>query len=430
MGKMNTMDKNINHILAHQAGYPIEEMEALVRMGQEAVGLVASAIREHKNSEEVDLLPLIVVLGEIHSLDTAPILLDLITIPGGTLYQEAAIDAVAKLGDAAMPFLLPMIEPDQTPETRFWALSALGLTKSRAAIEPLREALETMPDLAGVTACALMDIGDKDSIKDIYAVYERLAETDLWIPDMQEAIQGLAGALELGEKDFRMKDWRTRWRRRPAWDWVPEPGLCRVAFLMWDQFRKGKWPPRKSKKKTFAELILKREPFPEGKEEKVCERCGHDVFKPLGLPVCPETAYGSTIHQEAALQAEIKDGAGKIAKSLDWMDFELLEEEDGWNKLADDDKERWVMDQTTLEFLLLDGCRTLDEGVARIREVRYGLGRLWGLPQEEMHNKDLLMKEFFAKAGKPIPKNKTGRNEPCPCDSGKKFKKCCGGRIV
>lgn len=26
-------------------------------------------------------------------------------------------------------------------------------------------------------------------------------------------------------------------------------------------------------------------------------------------------------------------------------------------------------------------------------------------------------------------KNKTGRNDPCPCDSGKKYKKCCGGAI-
>ncbi len=30
---------------------------------------------------------------------------------------------------------------------------------------------------------------------------------------------------------------------------------------------------------------------------------------------------------------------------------------------------------------------------------------------------------------KPAPRQvtKTGRNEPCPCHSGKKFKKCCGG---
>jgi len=28
--------------------------------------------------------------------------------------------------------------------------------------------------------------------------------------------------------------------------------------------------------------------------------------------------------------------------------------------------------------------------------------------------------------GPPVPKTKTGRNDPCPCGSGKKYKKCCG----
>lgn len=26
----------------------------------------------------------------------------------------------------------------------------------------------------------------------------------------------------------------------------------------------------------------------------------------------------------------------------------------------------------------------------------------------------------------PVQKKKTGRNDPCPCGSGRKFKKCCG----
>jgi uncharacterized protein len=28
--------------------------------------------------------------------------------------------------------------------------------------------------------------------------------------------------------------------------------------------------------------------------------------------------------------------------------------------------------------------------------------------------------------GRPIPEQKVGRNEPCPCGSGEKYKKCCG----
>ncbi len=29
----------------------------------------------------------------------------------------------------------------------------------------------------------------------------------------------------------------------------------------------------------------------------------------------------------------------------------------------------------------------------------------------------------------PVESTKIGRNEPCPCGSGKKYKKCCGGSI-
>ena len=45
------------------------------------------------------------------------------------------------------------------------------------------------------------------------------------------------------------------------------------------------------------------------------------------------------------------------------------------------------------------------------------------------HRKDLRRlqgKEPPAPAVRPEPK--TGRNDPCPCGSGKKFKKCCGLR--
>ncbi len=31
-----------------------------------------------------------------------------------------------------------------------------------------------------------------------------------------------------------------------------------------------------------------------------------------------------------------------------------------------------------------------------------------------------------ATAASPVTRTKIGRNEPCPCGSGKKYKKCCG----
>jgi uncharacterized protein YecA (UPF0149 family) len=34
--------------------------------------------------------------------------------------------------------------------------------------------------------------------------------------------------------------------------------------------------------------------------------------------------------------------------------------------------------------------------------------------------------ETAAEPAQPAPSGKVGRNDPCPCGSGKKFKKCCG----
>jgi uncharacterized protein YecA (UPF0149 family) len=31
--------------------------------------------------------------------------------------------------------------------------------------------------------------------------------------------------------------------------------------------------------------------------------------------------------------------------------------------------------------------------------------------------------------GEPVRSEKIGRNAPCPCGSGKKYKKCCGARV-
>jgi preprotein translocase subunit SecA len=49
-----------------------------------------------------------------------------------------------------------------------------------------------------------------------------------------------------------------------------------------------------------------------------------------------------------------------------------------------------------------------------------------GLPLSELSNVAAMLRGSSAPT--PVTRQKTGRNEPCPCGSGKKFKKCCGGR--
>jgi len=48
------------------------------------------------------------------------------------------------------------------------------------------------------------------------------------------------------------------------------------------------------------------------------------------------------------------------------------------------------------------------------------------LPAEYFINKNRAYKTTRNKGTVEYDEPKTGRNEPCPCGSGKKYKKCCG----
>jgi len=45
------------------------------------------------------------------------------------------------------------------------------------------------------------------------------------------------------------------------------------------------------------------------------------------------------------------------------------------------------------------------------------------------YNLQLLAKTKIAENSTAKPKTRIGRNDPCPCGSGKKYKKCCGRKI-
>ena len=60
------------------------------------------------------------------------------------------------------------------------------------------------------------------------------------------------------------------------------------------------------------------------------------------------------------------------------------------------------------------------------------------IPAQKVERKEVakVTSEGFV-GGKPAPKKpttvragaKVGRNDPCPCGSGKKYKKCCGSNV-
>lgn len=77
-----------------------------------------------------------------------------------------------------------------------------------------------------------------------------------------------------------------------------------------------------------------------------------------------------------------------------------------------------------------------DSGIVDLREPLYAACKMLGLEAEELQawKKDFNARELklkrvrdsFNSGRQASPSKKVGRNEPCPCGSGIKYKKCCG----
>lgn len=114
----------------------------------------------------------------------------------------------------------------------------------------------------------------------------------------------------------------------------------------------------------------------------------------------------------------------------------ITEHADDLKRFFDDDDYR-----TDALFAFALSCRA-DVSRGRIRGLYRRIEELaGGLAMEEIEIVQLALDERLLLLGQkpfffgdqpdeePVPapaKSKTGRNEPCPCGSGKKFKKCCG----
>lgn len=67
-------------------------------------------------------------------------------------------------------------------------------------------------------------------------------------------------------------------------------------------------------------------------------------------------------------------------------------------------------------------CDALGQRVESDGSITTGLPKSGEDPIEAFANSEGIYGEFGPLAGPP----KIGRNAPCPCGSGKKYKKCCG----
>jgi len=98
------------------------------------------------------------------------------------------------------------------------------------------------------------------------------------------------------------------------------------------------------------------------------------------------------------------------AAEIDWLELQIINSSKTIDDTAFVEFKAWYMEDGQLQ-LLHERSRFLKEAVGEQKYWRYIDGTF---------------AEQTQRSTEPVAATKTGRNDPCPCNSGKKYKKCCG----
>ncbi len=121
-------------------------------------------------------------------------------------------------------------------------------------------------------------------------------------------------------------------------------------------------------------------------------------------------------------------------KLLETVDEKWMDHIDAMEQLQDGIRLRAYAQHDPVVEYRMEGFQMFDDMIAAIREDTAKLVLTWDPPTPEAPQAQQRVKETSAgMAGdktvkkQPVRKQKKpGRNDPCPCGSGKKYKKCCG----
>lgn len=120
---------------------------------------------------------------------------------------------------------------------------------------------------------------------------------------------------------------------------------------------------------------------------------------------------------------EVKGTVKELADKYEIETFTMTGFLDGINESLNEENPIEEMDEDTVVSLAFDKEKLYKNMVDAKAEW------LYELPQwDEIFTKDK-QKELYKEqknAGTIRKEQKVGRNDPCPCGSGKKYKKCCG----
>lgn len=129
---------------------------------------------------------------------------------------------------------------------------------------------------------------------------------------------------------------------------------------------------------------------------------------------------------EELLEDPKKEVKGTVKELAERYNMELLQMVgflDGINDSLVKPNPIETMKEDTLVSLKFDTEKLYKNMVGAKADWLYNLPQ-WDMIYDEAKRKELYLEE--KKSGTIVKGHKVGRNDPCPCGSGKKYKHCCG----
>jgi hypothetical protein len=412
-----SLEELIEVITTWPVGMPVRAMEQVLAGGAPAGPGLLEALARWRDDPERDALWLVVLLGELRDAAAVEPLVALLSMPDDDTLALAAVEALAKIGPPAIPALLEAARARE-PVLRVYGYAGLGWIPDDRGHAALREALGADPELAYVAAMALGDQGRAEAIPALSEAYRR---RDPW---QRIEFEDVLRDLHWGRRrpPSWTRDWRLRYRRQPGMGTFPPSWPWLAALMLRHPERKAERP---SLPPRAPEEIVSQPPEPDEPPE-TCEECGAPIERPTGLPVCPETALATAMHQHRFLGEARDEGTEDLFAVLDELDaweWEHLEDEDEPATPAAradrrDEHDEIQLCRETCEWLIERGVEDVSAARALLLAEAMRLAARHGDPEG-----------FFAPAPRPVVHGpRPGRNDPCPCGSGRKYKRCCLGR--
>jgi hypothetical protein len=411
----HSVDDLIHVITTWPVGMPVRAMERVLSMGDDAVPSLVAALDRWRADEERDLLWLVVLLGELRSADAVQTLIDRIQATDDEELAEGAAEGLAKIGTPALPALSQLITA-RDPVVRIYVYGALSGIHDDLAYSLLSDALGRDRELADVVAEALSEQGRSEAVPLLYDAYLRC---DPWQrAEFEEAIGGIHCARS--EPPLGTANWRARYRRDPV---LGSFGLSWVSIAVILQKHKPEVSKRPSPPVRSLEEILER--AASNRAPKICENCGAPEEQPTGIPVCPEIALGMAVQQIKFLGEARSEGVDDIFELLDALEAAFWEHLEKKEHLAARKREQWQVktealriNRQTLRWLIEQGTESIGQARALLLAKAAELAHRFGDPDRLFLPPVQTQRRF----------SKTGRNDPCPCGSGQKYKRCCLGK--